>query len=79
MSAYPTSNCHGCGRKIVWAKKEDGNWIPLDPSAPVYEVTDLDENGQPIVVQKDTEEVMVAHFKTCPHTDRFGKRKESAE
>lgn len=53
--------------------KEDGTKVPLDPSAPVYEV--VDEDGLKTAVRTST--AMVSHFATCPKANLFsGKNKD---
>ena len=62
--------CKGCGRAIVFAIKEDGRSVPLDPSAPVYEVS---EAGG-VVSATRTQTAMVSHFATCSSANLFSGR-----
>ena len=64
----------GCGKQIQWATltADDGKVIniPLDPSAPVYEITGGQDDK---LVVKRTHTAMVNHFKTCPVANKFSK------
>ena len=67
--------CRGCGAKVLWikAKKADGTMgaIPLDPSAPVYEVDPVNPG-----VGERTKSAYVSHFKTCPKASDFSGGKK---
>ena len=65
------ATCKGCGRKIVWASDEKGTKIPLDPSAPVYEL--LVEGST--LCRRTGRHVMVSHFATCPKASDFSRQK----
>lgn len=70
--------CAGCGRKIVWAVTAEGKRIPLDPSAPVYDVVYPDVIlGQMIekAVATRRKSAMVSHFATCLKASGFSRRK----
>ena len=68
------ATCAGCGKLIVWAVSEDtGKNVPLDPSAPVYEVLGDEALG----ARKRARIVkthMVNHFCTCSEANRFSGR-----
>jgi len=64
------TKCKGCGRAIVWAVKDDGRMIPLDPSAPVYEL--LEDGVVVSAVRSAT--AMVSHFATCSKANLFSGR-----
>lgn len=53
------SICRGCGRQILWAHTKDGKKIPLDPSAPIYQVVKGDE------VARIETGIYCSHFSTC--------------
>lgn len=67
------TRCKGCGKRIVWGKTDEGKNIPLDPSAPVYEVENVDEDrpGAEAGRVTRTKTAMVSHFKTCPNANEF--------
>ncbi len=63
--------CKECGAKVVWVKVKKTNSeeiinIPLDPSAPVYEVDPVNPSSA-----ERTKSAMVTHFKTCPKASQF--------
>lgn len=68
-----TTDCKGCGKKIVWAKitTRDGapGVIPLDASAPCYTLKMV--NGE----MRGEREYMafVSHFATCSQANKFSK------
>lgn len=67
--------CKGCGKPLTFAMGEGGKIIPLDRTAPTYELTrDLLGNE---VAKRCGETVMVSHFSTCPKANDFsgGKAK----
>lgn len=67
------SKCKGCGKKIVWGVTDEGKKIPLDPSAPVYYVSDetVDSDFGPTPKIERERQHMVSHFKTCPKASDF--------
>lgn len=67
------SKCRGCDKEIVWGVTEDGKKIPLDPSAPVYYVTDkkVEVDGMMNTLIERERSSMVSHFKTCPKASDF--------
>jgi hypothetical protein len=68
---FKTSPCRGCGKPIVWALKEDGGKIPLDPRPGVYRVA-VDHafgDGELRAVLKP--DCLVTHFATCPKANWF--------
>jgi len=69
------SRCKGCGKEIVWGVTDEGKKIPLDPSAPVYYVSDEQiETPQGMTPKIERErQHMVSHFKTCPNAADFSK------
>lgn len=67
------SKCKGCGATIVWGETADGKKIPLDPSAPVYEIDPV----HPTKCER-TKTAMVSHFKTCPKADQFSGSRRPA-
>ena len=69
------SNCRGCNKKIVWGKTLEGKIIPLDPTPPVYRLT---EGTDGIFIERASDS-MVSHFATCTHANDFSgsKRKET--
>lgn len=69
------ATCKGCGKVIWWGVDPDGNTIPLDPTAPVYEVGIEEALGtRHKVTRCDRRLVMVSHFATCPEANRFSGR-----
>ena len=73
---YKTAICgsdgrDGCGKPIVWAKLEGGGAVPLDPRAPVYDVT---EAGAHVYAARNRG-AMVSHFTTCPKASNFTRPK----
>lgn len=73
---HVTATCRGCGRKILWARTEDGKAIPLDAVAPVYEAHEAEsaERGDTLIARRATTSY-VSHFVTCPKRDEFRKAK----
>ena len=69
------NTCKGCGRKILWARTDDGRAIPLDAVAPVYEVATVEsaERGDTLVARRATDS-FVSHFVTCPNRQQFSKK-----
>ncbi len=67
------SKCRGCGKEIVWGVTDEGKKIPLDPSAPVYYVSDekVDTPQGPTAKIERERSSMVSHFKTCPKASDF--------
>jgi len=68
------SKCKGCGKKIVWAKDENGTKHPLDLVAPVYQITspELPEN-EDMPLCRRAQATYVSHFATCSQANLFGK------
>ena len=67
-----------CGKQIVMAQDEDGNWIPLDASAPTYSYWFEDGKAK---CARAGRSVCVTHFATCPKANEFsrsGKRKDQS-
>ena len=64
--------CRGCGRPIVFGTLPNGKRVPLDPSAPVYAVS---EDGTCDRVQG----VMVSHFSTCSKANDFSASKRGSD
>ena len=70
------STCKGCGRKVIFAKDENGTTQILDAVAPVYSVLEI---GPPKGVgQSETRCVRsrttyVSHFVTCSKREQFKK------
>jgi len=57
------TRCKGCGREMVWLSLGKGKGaVPLDPRAPVYDVT---------TGARSEGRYMVSHFATCPQANRF--------
>lgn len=72
MAEFQTTNCKGCGRPIVWATNpKTGKKVPLDPSAQVYHVRNVD--GRIECLQDERPTVMVNHFQTCADANKFNK------
>jgi len=68
-----TAKCKGCGANIIWGKDGLNRAIPLDPTPPIYRMSDI-RDGQ-LYVERD-EYALVSHFATCPQADLFsGKNK----
>lgn len=71
------ARCKGCGARIVWAELPNGKPVPLDPSAPVYQVLKHDAGGTPQVklleLDQGERKAMVSHFKTCPNASDFSR------
>ena len=81
MAAENESKCQGCGKRIVWATTAEGKKIPLDPTAPVYQVASSNVTGtigcciSPLYNDTDAKvrlrQHMVSHFATCPKANQF--------
>ena len=79
-----TTPCAGCGKPMLWGETDEGKHIPLDPSAPVYQIVSVSEDGKAFIRRLPQRYelgadacTMVSHFKTCPKASDFsrGKRK----
>lgn len=68
----PLTPCRGCGKKIIFAKTQEGKTVPLDVGPPVYLLMrSHDENNQ-WVYRCDKEKLsFVSHFTTCPKANLF--------
>lgn len=66
--------CKLCNKAMRFVKGENGKTIPLDASAPVYEVRSnlLGEE----TAYRTGESIMVSHFSTCPHANEFSGSKK---
>jgi hypothetical protein len=68
-----------CGKKIIFGAVEGQHAVPLDVSAPTYEVTL--QQGQPVAKLASRQIVegeaafLVSHFSTCPMADEFSRLK----
>lgn len=72
MSEFQTTLCKGCNRPIVWAvNPKTGKKVPLDPSAQVYHVREVD--GRIECAQDERPSVMVNHFRTCSKANEFNR------
>lgn len=69
----PVAACKGCGKKIIWAEKQDGTKVPLDPSPPVYILMRWKDTltGTWKYRCDQSNEVYVSHFSTCTHANDF--------
>lgn len=73
-----TSDCKGCGKKIIWAfivkaGVRTGKRVPLDPRPVVYRMAgnggfDASEYEAEALLQVNG---MVNHFATCPNASKF--------
>lgn len=73
---YTVKPCKGCGKPMVWATKEDGVWIPLDPVSPVYTaviIEDFQGRTHPKAIRNMLS--FVSHFVTCPKREEFSGKK----
>lgn len=60
-----------CGKKILWSRIREGNKkIPLDCSAPVYELN-ADDSGETCSRIKYA---YVSHFATCKYANDFSNK-----
>lgn len=66
--------CKACGRPVTFARTDDGKVIPLDISAPVYEL-EVDVDGQEFRAVRSTS-AHVTHFATCPKTSQFSRGRD---
>ena len=74
------SKCKGCGKEIIWAKNENGKMVPLDASAPVFLITEADdETGCVKVGHDDLPACYVSHFATCPKANEFSSSRKKRD
>ena len=76
----PLGTCRACPAKILWAKTERGNSIPLDPD-PVPDgnivVTDAGVAHVLRATEMATGPRYVSHFVTCPGRAKFRRQLRS--
>ena len=79
--SFEKSVCRGCGRPIIWAENENGKKIPLDATAPVYQVTEekIDTENRRYAIKVQRSGGYVSHFSTCPKASDFSKAKSAAQ
>jgi hypothetical protein len=67
--AHETSNCKGCGRRIIWSRStETGKTVPLDmKETTVFRLTE-DGGAEPVGG------VHLNHFITCPEREQFRRK-----
>jgi hypothetical protein len=69
---YTVKPCKGCGKPMVWGRRPEGGWLPLDPVAPVYTIVPIkDREGysHPEAVRNMLS--FVLHHVTCPNREQF--------
>ena len=66
-----------CNMDILWARDESGQSIPLDPIAPVYELTG--DGGVYGPRCKRNKNAFVSHFCTCKKPNNFSANKKNGE
>ena len=67
--------CKACGRELTFASTPEGKVIPLDMSAPVYELEYDPDAGKYLAVR--TSSAHVTHFATCPKASQFSRGRRS--
>lgn len=72
--AASRGECRDCGREILWARSESGNWTPLDPEPvpPGEGGTFALEDGTAFHVEPEYREgadLFVFHGLTCPERE----------
>ena len=83
---YEWAECKGCGKTIIFAKTPQGKTIPLDPHAPIYQVSPgkdgalqairiLSARPSPENFTGFQEGFAVSHFATCPKASDFSHKK----
>ena len=76
------STCRGCGRPIIWGETATGTRIPLDATAPVYQVVkeEIDpSNPAAYKLVIDRAPGFVSHFATCSQARSFSKNRKKGE
>lgn len=69
---YIVKPCKGCGKPMVWGRKAEGNWIPLDPIAPVFTIVPMkDRDGEVHQEAVRNQLSFVMHHVTCPNQEQF--------
>lgn len=73
----PITVCRGCGKKIFFAKTQDGKQIPLDVGPPVYILMKFQdaETGKWIYRCDQEKSSFVNHFTTCVKANDFSSSK----
>ena len=84
MRESEPTKCKGCGKSIYFAKQLMGDgkykWVPLDPVAPIFEITVDSLGGVPVQCKQDkTAKYMVSHFATCAKANDFSSSKKRDE
>jgi hypothetical protein len=79
--SFAEGRCRGCGKRVIWGTDDNGNRVPLDPSAPVYKVSGLPANTtdklqSTKIARAEKTLFMATHFVTCAHVARFSSSKE---
>lgn len=82
------ANCKACGAPIVWIATESGKNMPCDAAQTAYradkqgKATIITPNGETLRATLETppEDATgigyIPHWATCPHANRFKKKKE---
>jgi hypothetical protein len=69
-----SGRCRACDASIIWVETVAGKRMPLDPPwRPIH--TGSQVQGRALV-EIDTA-VTTTHFATCPHADRFRRKRSS--
>ena len=68
-----TTKCKGCGKKVIFAKDENGKRQILDAVAPCYALRLVGKN-----LCFRSEGTYVSHFATCSAANQFSKNKKGS-
>ena len=74
MSEPITRRCKGCDRMLTFVSTSEGKIIPLDRTAPVYEIV-RDLEGRMVAVRTG-DSFGVSHFATCAKANDFSGSKK---
>ena len=70
-AGYKVQVCRACSTKIVFAKTDTGQRMPLDISSPVYALGSANPTGGGMPVATRMNQCFVSHFKTCSDPSSF--------
>lgn len=70
--------CKACGKKLIWAKDEQGTLHPLDAVAPVYLMWYSSDDMCARAGTNGRLRAYVSHFATCPAATGFSKKRKKS-
>jgi hypothetical protein len=77
MSQCGSKDRPGCGAELVWGVLPDGSKVPLDLSAPVYQLGTYDPGARAYPIER-VSGYKVGHRGICPIARNFTRHKGGA-